>query len=211
MAVTDLQVEEEPIQCGCKVGRLVEDYGLHYLHDELQRRWTDDADRYSVRELEALLNQGLIRAELEAVGDSPLDGEVENLYELLTSDDVSSGKRIEARRRLERRDVDVDRLSDDFVSHQTVYRHLTSCLDLEYESDCENEENEVIVERSLETLRALKRRTTVVSEGTTNRLNDRDIIDIEDPQVFVDLSVTCIECGNDFSLTELGEGATCDC
>ena len=46
---------------------------------------------------------------MDDAGMQPIDGEVGNFYELITSDDVSSSARIEAERRLDCEAVDIER------------------------------------------------------------------------------------------------------
>jgi hypothetical protein len=76
-----------------KVARLIEEYELGGIGEEFERRWTREEDRSSLRDLADEFNRRLLRAALERTGDAPLDGEVDNLYRLLTGDDVTSGVR----------------------------------------------------------------------------------------------------------------------
>jgi len=81
-----------------------------------------------VSELETHLNRRLLKQAMIEQGMSPLDGEVENYYRLLTVDTVMTTVRRKARpaggggnRRW--------RVEADFVSYQTVRKHLNECLD----------------------------------------------------------------------------------
>jgi len=56
----------------------------------------------------------------------PFDGNVENVYRLLTGDDVSGPDQIRTERRLDCEGVDVDRLQDEFVTYQTIRTYLTN-------------------------------------------------------------------------------------
>jgi len=91
--------------CDCKVGRVLARRDLD-RHDEMADRWR--SRDVSLRSLERELNVALLRAAAREAGVATLDGEVENLYRLLTDDDVTSGTRVQARRRLENEGLDVD-------------------------------------------------------------------------------------------------------
>lgn len=83
------------ISSNSKVSRLIHRYELSGIGDELEWRWTADAsDRMSLRELADYFNRMLLEQALQPNAISTIDGEVTNLYRLLTEDDVSSGQRI---------------------------------------------------------------------------------------------------------------------
>ncbi|WP_345782541.1 rod-determining factor RdfA [Halostagnicola sp. A-GB9-2] len=61
-------------------------------------------------------------------GVGMLDGEVENLYHLLTDAETSAGTKVDARSRFERNGLDPDTILSHFVSCQTIRIHLKDCL-----------------------------------------------------------------------------------
>lgn len=189
-----------------KIERVVEKRDLGDLAAELELRWTDEEDRNSLRELAELFNQRVLEAALREAGQSPLDGEVENLYRLLTADDVSPGMRTQARRQLERTGVDVEDLTDDFVSHQTVHTYLTERRGVKHDSDSRNP-----VETGRERLARLRSRTETVSRETVESLRERDAVDIGEFDVIVDLQVLCEECGTQLTIEMLLEEGSCRC
>jgi hypothetical protein len=67
---------------------------------------------------------GCLRRHSRPPGDTVLEGEVEHTYHLLTDDEVSSGDRRRAERRLERQGIDIDTLRSDFVSYQAIRMYL---------------------------------------------------------------------------------------
>ena len=191
-----------------KVGRVIAERELDGLGDELERYWTDDGtDRYSLRELADLFNQRVLQAAMRAADQDPIDGEAENLYGLLTDDDVTSGTKIQAEHRLERAGIDVDRLRNDFVSHQAVHTYLTKYRDAESPS-VDGDDN---VEKSRRTVQQLRNRLQAVTETTISSLLRAGELSIGDFRVYVDVRVTCTDCQTQYPLTELFDVGRCEC
>ncbi|ARS90758.1 rod-determining factor RdfA [Natrarchaeobaculum aegyptiacum] len=194
--------------CGCKVGRVGDRYALGELDDELVRYWTDPSDdRYSTRELATHVNQRILETALEEAGLQLKDGEVENMYRLLTDDDVSSGTQVQTRKELERDGVDIEDVERDFVSHQTVYNHLRNCLEAELQTPSDEER----LERSRDKLGALRNRTGAVTEDTIAQLERNDVLDIGEFDVLVTVTVTCKDCRQQYTVRDLLEQGGCDC
>ncbi|WP_246998300.1 rod-determining factor RdfA [Halosolutus gelatinilyticus] len=194
--------------CGCKAGRVATKYGLSGLDDDLVAYWTGTGEeQYSTRELATHVNQRVLEAALEDAGVAVRDGEVENTYRLLTDDDVTSGTRIQTRNELERDGVPIDDVESDFISHQTVYNHLTNCLD----ASLEEPDDEERLDRSEEKLGALQNRTAAVTEDTIAQLDRNDVIDINEFDVLVSVTVTCTECQQQYTVRDLLEERGCDC
>ena len=61
---------------------------------------------------------------LEDAAVQTFDGEIENMYRLLTDDDVSSAESTRIKRRLERDGVDVETLLSDFVTYEAIGTYL---------------------------------------------------------------------------------------
>jgi hypothetical protein len=102
-----------------KVSRLIDEYDLDGIGEEMERLWTDD-EHASLRSLADLFNRRLLASAASDAGMQPLDGEVENLHRLLTDENEPAVKRTEAVRKLEREAVDVDALRSDFDSYQSI-------------------------------------------------------------------------------------------
>lgn len=86
----------------CKADRVIDEYGLLSMDERLAARWLRrDGEAASLRELADFFNRDVLRAVMERNGVSPLDGEVENAYRLLTGD-VRPSERTRLRTRLER-------------------------------------------------------------------------------------------------------------
>ena len=193
----------------CKVGAVAEAYGLVDLDAVLHERWTAQTGRSSVRELADYVNRRVLRSVLSEEHEGTLAGEVENYYRLLTDEDVSGGMRAETRNRLRDRNVDVETVEDDFLSHQTVYRHLTGCLDATRNDP--PTDSETAVRAGLGTIRALQRRTEAVASSTLDRLGRAGHFDVGEIDVLVDVVVTCRGCGDQLPLSESLAGRSCRC
>jgi len=193
-----------------KVRRVVDSYGLSGFGDELAARWVGDGyDRESLRSLADRFNRQLLAASMEAAGLTPLDGEVDNTYRLLTDDEVSAGMRTQVERRLERDGLDIDRLRTDFVSHQAIHTYLTDDRDIKPPSERESAADRRARDR--ETIQRLESRLEVVTENTVGRLASTDQLDIGDFSVLVDLQVVCADCGTTYGVGELFEQGGCTC
>jgi len=97
-----------------KVSRVVAEFGLTDIEEELVARRTSEENPLSLRDLAAFFNRRVLRAAMEKAKMDPLEGEVENTYRLLTKDDVSSGVRTETKKKLQRNGIDVDRLTSKY-------------------------------------------------------------------------------------------------
>jgi hypothetical protein len=191
----------------CKIDRTAAAYDLTGEAKRLAEYWTRDDKRYSLRELAVYFNQQLLRASMKQAGLDPLDGEVENTYRLLTDEEVSQGTRTQARNRLHRHGIDIERLQSNFVSYGTVRRHLKGCLGAEREPDGPDDPAETGIQR----VAALQNRTVAVTESTLSQLASAGELAAGDIGVFVDVTVSCSECGTHASIREYIEAKGCDC
>jgi hypothetical protein len=195
--------------CDCKVGRVAARRGLDGLPADLRARWTaDGAERASLRDLAERFNVAVVRAALAGTRMGASDREAEAVYRLLVDDETSAGRRTETRRRLASAGVDVDALDDDFVSHQTVYTHLTDCAGAEYDDARDDGER---LSRARDTLFALQGRTEAVTRQTVASLREAGLLDVGEVDVFVDVTVTCRDCGRGRSVGDLLGDGGCPC
>jgi hypothetical protein len=191
-----------------KVGRLIVEYDLDGMAAELERRWLGDGtERQSLRDLADVFNRRLLREAMANAGLSPLEGEVRNLYRLLTDDDVSGGERTRARRSLESDDVDVDSLLRDFVSHQAIHTYLTKYREVSQPST----DPEDKVEKDAETIRKMRNRLAAITTKTLENLSRTERISLGDFTVFVDVRVTCTDCNATYSVSDLLSEGSCEC
>lgn len=191
-----------------KVERIIDRYELPALERALVERWTASGEeRSSLRELAREVNVRVLEAALAEASVDTLDGEVENYYRLLTDDDVSAGRRTEARARVERTGVDVDQLERDFVSHQAVHTFLTERAGVSYEGASREER----LERTRESLQRLRGRVETVADNNLERLAEAGDLDVGDVSVLLSVTAVCNDCSHQYDLDTLLQEGQCDC
>jgi hypothetical protein len=190
-----------------KVGRVIEAYELDGQGEWLETHWTGDGvERRSLRDLADAFNRRVLEAAMQEAGMDPLENDVQSTYDLLTDDEASSGTRVDLRNRLEWNGIDVESLESDFVSHQAVHTYLTKARGVEREEP-ETDPRE----KGLETIERLQGRTQAVTADTLDRLANGGEIDLEGFGVFVDIRITCDDCGTQYQVADLVEQGGCDC
>ena len=195
-------------ECGCKVGRVAAEYLRDSIHETLRRRWVGANGReHSVRDLEVYFNTTLLERRLTAANVDVLDGEVENLYRLL-SGDTSRGMETQVRRQFERNGIDVEAIRDDFVSHQTIYRHLTDCLETDKDTALSRSER---VERERTRIGRLQSKSEAVSDEALSRLCRSDAITLGSFEVIANFQVICDDCGVHREITDILQQGGCNC
>ena len=187
----------------CKIDRVARKRDLADLDRRLLERRDEGA---SLRDLEAYHNRAVLEAAMNEAGMETLEGEVENLYRLLTDDDVSVGTRVEARSRLERNGVDPDAVTDDFVSYQTVRTHLNDCLDVDTERTARIDRTD-----AKNVVFKLLSRTESITARTIDRLRTGGHLTIGTPEVTLSLRVACTDCGEEYTFARLVDRGRCSC
>jgi hypothetical protein len=192
-----------------KVARLIESYNLgEAFGDRLEQLWTADGDeRMSLRDLADLVNERLLEAAMSDSGMRPIEGEVKNIYHLLTDDGVSSGNRTEARQRLEHNGVDTDKLECDFITYQAIRSYLQEYRGATYEQETETARAQDV----LQTVQRLQSRTQSVTAKNIDQLDSTDELSIGDHRVFVSVDVLCGDCNTQYELSELISSGGCEC
>jgi hypothetical protein len=192
-----------------KVARLIDNYGLGATYgDQLETLWTaDGSERESLRTLADRFNKRLLEVAITDARMSTVDGEVANIYRLLTDNGVSSGNRIEARRRLEQHGIDVDELTQDFVTYQAIRTFLKEYRGVQYEDESQADRTDSVIDR----IQRLKSRTRSVAETSLDQLRGADRITLGEFRLFIDIGVHCEECNSQYEFVELVERSGCDC
>lgn len=187
----------------CKIDRVSERRGLSGIDDRLRERWADGA---SLRDLETFYNTELLRTVMESAGMDTLDGEVANLYRLLTDEEVSAGTQVDAESRLRQHGVDPSKVTDDFVSYQTVRTHLNDCLGEET-----TRETDLTTDEARNTVLKLLSRTESVTRRTIERLSNQGRLSVTAPSVTLSLRVACAECNDEYTFSQLLDEGGCSC
>lgn len=198
-------MSENPSRRGTKVARCLDTYDLPGLGATLEARWTGEAgERASLRDLATEFNQALVESALQAAGVSALTLTVESTYEALRNG--SSTERMRVRRQLEREGVDVETLTDDFVSHQAVHTYLTA----DREASLPEPDGDGVTKR-VETIDRLEGRVAAVAEAALDSLGESDTDDAHSYEVFVDVTTVCTACGASNTVREMLAQGGCSC
>lgn len=191
-----------------KVQRVIDELDLTGLGDELERLWQGTGDeRRSLRQLEAAFNVRVLEASIERAEGRLLDGEAENLYRLLTGDDVATSARTEAEARLERIGTDVEQLRDRFVSHQAIHTYLRSVR----EASAPEPSADETVERRRQSIQRLRNRLAAVTEQGIEGLVDAGHLSVGDFDAVVGVSIHCRDCGGTYDVSDLLDRGGCAC
>lgn len=189
-----------------KVARLIEEYDLPGLGEELEQLWTAEEDRRSLRDLTTYFNQQLLRQTLINANVQSLDGEVENTYRLLTGDDVNTAETTRVQRRLEREGIDVDELENDFVTYQAIRNYLKDYRGAEYTRSEQDP-----LDREEINVQKLRGRMVSVIQGNVEQLRDKDELTLGEFQTIADIRIVCEDCNSQFDVLELLDQGGCHC
>ena len=189
-----------------KISRLIDKYDLAELGLELEQLWTAEEDRKSLRKLASYFNRQLLEQALKEADVSHLDGDVENIYRLLTDDDVSSAELTRTQRRLERDGVDTDALEDDFATYQAIQSYLKDYRGAEY-TPAETDP----LKREATNVQKLRGRMVSVTEGNLEQLSNSDELTLGEFRTLADIRVVCEDCNTQFDVLELLDRGGCNC
>lgn len=188
-----------------KVGRVIEAYDLDGIGARLEAAWTGEAgERTSLRDLADEFNEAVLAAAVRETAGSSLDVEASSTYEALRNGTGSEATR--ARRRLERKGVDADELTADFVTHQAVHTYLTEDRGASLPADEADR-----AERKIETIEKLQGRLSAVTESAISSLASADELDRDGYDVLVDVRGVCPRCGADAPVIDLIRRGGCGC
>lgn len=198
---------DEPDPTRSKVGRLIDRYGTAGLGQELEDRWLGRGyDDRSLRWLADWFNRRLLERRLAEVGHDPLDGEVANLYRLLSEEDVTAGSRVDAEATLEEYGIGVETLRREFVSHQAIHTYLTEFRGASKERSADDRPGNVRT-----TIQRLRSRLVAVAENNLDHLRTAGDLTIGEFTVLLEVQVLCEDCGASYPITDLIDRGRCDC
>ena len=190
-----------------KIDRVIDKYELGTMANELEKRWlgSKDAERYSTRELADYFNKEILRSAIESSDTFTLSGNADDAYHALT--DQEDADAALARSRLEQSSVDVKSVTDDFISHQTVYRYLKQHRGVEQPQQSPEEK----LEKAVDTVQKLQGRTTAVTEQKIQAFKNNSLISVGEFSVLTDVQIICENCGRSHDATTFFRQRGCDC
>ncbi|MHB9286958.1 rod-determining factor RdfA [Halobacteriales archaeon Cl-PHB] len=190
-----------------KVARLIDEYELPTVGEELEARWTaDPKERASLRELADFFNKRLLEAVLQSSDVRMLDGDVNNIFRLLKGENVSSGKQTHARQHLQNAGIDVGALEEDFVSYQSIRTYLQNDREVSY-----NPAETDSLERDREYIKQLKGRMQTVIESKIEHRRESGDLSIQEFLVILEPTVICERCGRQSTVDTLINHGGCQC
>jgi hypothetical protein len=189
--------------CGCKLGRATEQYQLRELDEQLYHAHQNEGA--SLRDLETVVNKRILETAIQDTGVETL-GDVSDLYQRLTDDDGSAGDRAELRTRLEQAGVDIARVESDFVTYQTVRKHLRESLGIDTSGG-----TVFTVPDARTRIHRLQSRSEAVIAETLEHLRRTDNVETGKPDVVLSIRVSCEDCGNSYRLADLLDQGHCQC
>lgn len=200
------ELPETPRQT--KVERLITEYGLDGIGDELERRWTGQGgNRDSLRTLADVFNRRILAQAMTDRGVDTIDGEVENYYRLLTDEDISKGTKTETEMRLQQAEIDTEALRKDFVTYQAIRTFLQDVRGASYSSG----DTTSSIESVRTSFDRLIGRTTAVVEQKLRQFRSSGQLTLGSFQVRASVAVYCEDCETQYDVTTLLDRGGCDC
>lgn len=190
-----------------KIDRVIETYDLGNMPEELEKRWlgTDETDQASTRELADYFNKAILRSAIDESETFTLSGDVDEVYRTLTDGEDADATLV--RSRLEQSGIDVETVTGDFISHQTVYRYLKEHRGVEQPQRSPADK----LEDAVDVVQQLQGRTTAVTEQKIQTLKNNDLVSVDEFSVLNDLQVICESCGRSYDATSFFEQGGCSC
>lgn len=183
-----------------KVARVIEKYDLEGIGDELEARWLATDERgMSLRELADYFNEAVLRAAIEDSDLRLMDADVGTIYEQLTSEEVSGGVQTGVERRLDRGGVDIEAMTSDFVTHQSMHTYLREYREVEQPEATPEERRDAAVER----IQKLQDRSAAVTADALQSLQREGIVPEGEIDVLVDVQVVYTESGEQYNVFDL--------
>lgn len=189
-----------------KVARLITKYELEGVGEALENRWLGTGvDEQSLRDLAEWFNIQLLIATLSELDNRLYYGETEDIYRLLTDDEIRNSERLKVQRDLERDGIDVEELKSDFITHNAIYSYLTRVRGVQKQN------NSNPLENTRERLQRLRSRTSTVSAEQITALRDSGRLETPEIDVVATVRVTCRSCNTYYDVDEFLERGGCDC
>jgi hypothetical protein len=187
---------------GTKICHVISEYALNTLNDELRSRHSKGE---SLRDLADFVNQQILNAAMSRA-DASVISDAESLYDVLTSKNVSAGRRAEVETKLRQTGVDIIQLKKDFISHQTVKHHLNRELGVDT-----SRKSTFDIEDAISRLDWSQSRNEAVIKNTLSQLEALNEIKTCGHTVSSSVRISCDECGKGYHLHEFIDRGGCAC
>lgn len=189
-------------QRGTKIERNIEKYNLDSLDDDIREQRVAGS---SLRDLADFVNRRILE---QALSQRSVDllTDVDRVYEILTDDSVSTGRRVEVESKLRQADLAVDEIRSDFVSHQTVKHYLNDHLDIDT-----SRQSSLSQEDAFQRLNWAQSQNEAIIRNTLEQLSAAGILKTCEFDLAMSIRVTCHECNESYSLQDFVTRGECGC
>ncbi len=189
-------------QACCKVQRVTEAYHLSGINDELRRRY--ESGDATLHELANYVDDRITSVTLGAI-ENPIDAEPATIRAALNqAEDIPATRRDNIRATLAGR-IDLEILTDSYVSHETVRRHLNEHLNVSTSRG-----GFETIEELQEALDAYRKQYQDGVRSALERANKKEMIDGDQYRIF-STRIECQHCSETYRLQELLENRGCSC
>lgn len=213
---------------GDKIETLLETHELTDFGEHLVTLWTrdDDADRYSVRDLTHEFNTKLVTEALHEYADgvAPADytpGELATILRARVSDaakydDVTAGTIADVEAWFDKHGIPIDTVTDWLVSYGTMHSYLKDKRDAsipDTSRDAVTPPEQLtpseVQEKRLDRIGTYRDTFQQYTEAEFDTLQDWNLAPDVTPDVYVEIYISCPNCGARYTATEYIEQQGC--
>lgn len=195
------QKPSDPEAC-CKVHRVATAYNLEGIDAELERRY--ESEDATLHEVAAYINNRITSITLDSVTSSFAIEPATVRAALREEESIPATRRDDIRASLVGT-LNVDRLTESYVSHETVRRHLNEHMGVSTEQ-CGFDD----MEELKDALKSYEEQYQSGVIGALYRARKMGLIEGDEFNVFT-TKVECESCSRSYRLMELVENGGCDC
>jgi hypothetical protein len=196
--------QENRPTCNCKIGKVARERDLDDLNSHI-RRWYVEEDE-SLRAVARKVNVHILSTVMNDIGGRGL-GPPETVYEALVSEEADATTTATVRDKLSFLGVNVDTLTEQFISHMTVKQHLNEFLDVDTSYTGATDPPDVL-DHITDRLDIVE---NVIDRGIHRLLEAGNIRLPDDYTITVTARVRCHECARTTPPQELIRTGGCDC
>jgi hypothetical protein len=186
----------------CKVQRVAEAYQLSGVDEELKRRY--ESGEATLHELAKYVNDRITAVTLDAA-DNPVDAEPSTVRAALNGEEEIPATRRDNMRATFAGRIDLEVLTDSYVSHETIRRHLNEHLDVSTSRGGFD-----TFEEFEEALGTYQEQYENGVKSALKRASKKELINGDQYRIF-STRVECQHCSETYRLQELLESRGCSC